>query len=200
MERRLRTRSFFDAAIQLLWLATEGLRAIFFRRIINPLSDPTCRISRGRFLAMMERVFHDEARLRREIYVAALRSLGQKIRVPPASAFRLPRPGSSRALMRRVIHYSRMLQAPDWFAHRLARRLVKMAREAESRQRHIAPVALQPIDCARCESDIAWIAPASSCTGRISLPRAPPWRLLTPNIANRPASQLPREVAGACVS
>ncbi|MEP7209229.1 MAG: hypothetical protein ABI740_00200 [Alphaproteobacteria bacterium] len=112
----------------LLLAAIGRLRAVFRHRVVDPLLDPHARISKARFLRMLETMFVSEARLRREIFETALNLLGASQQRHPLGAFRLPRPSSPAEIGRRFACHARMSASPDWYAWRLARRLRKMVR------------------------------------------------------------------------
>jgi hypothetical protein len=114
--------------LALLRLAIDRVRAVFRRRVIDPLLDPDTRISKARFLRMMETLFASEARVRREIYETALKMLGASQPRLPLRTFRLPRPSGPAEIGRRFAAHARMSQHAEWSGWRLARRLRKMLR------------------------------------------------------------------------
>jgi hypothetical protein len=119
-------------ALDILMSVVAVLRGRWERELVRPFLHPDhcTRLTRTKFLAMMEVMLRDDARLRREIFETAMRMLGRDVPRLPDSAFAPPRPKSARGIWRRWGDYGRMISAPEWYAWRLARRLARLGCDA----------------------------------------------------------------------
>jgi hypothetical protein len=166
-------------ALAILAAAVAILRGRWEREMLRPLMHPDhrTRITRDKFRSMMAAMFRDDARLRREIFEAAMRMLGREIPVLADSAFALPRPETARGLWRRWSDYARMVNHAEWYARRLARKLARLGCDA-CRFDQSTPEGAAPGEAGRAApllaADGVATAPEASRSRAQSRIRAPP--------------------------
>ena len=102
-------------ALAILAALAARLPAVWEHFIPAPLLEPDglTKLTRRKFLAIAERMFCDEAKLRRERFEAAMGMLGRDFVRLPASVFALPRPGPWRAAWRGWCDYARRVHRPE---------------------------------------------------------------------------------------
>jgi hypothetical protein len=180
-------------ALDILMSVVAILRGRWERELVRPFlrSDHRTHITREKFLAMMEMMFRDDARLRREIFETAMRMLGRDGPRLPDSAFALPRPKSARGAWRRWSDYARMISAPQWYAWRLARRLARLGCDAcrldRSAPEHAVSGVHFPLSQTLFHDDATFaVMPSRAKTRAGSRARAPPLALIANSAPCKP--------------